>query len=192
MIKIQVILGSTRQGRQGKKVANWFMSEAQKSSNMEFELLDLKEWNLPFFDEAIPPMGISGNYSDPQTKKFVEKIAQADGYVFLTPEYNHSYSAVLKNALDAAYFEWNKKPGAIVSYSGTPFGGTHAAEQLRLIMTQLQLVPVFNIVKIPNIFSAFDEQGQPIDQNLSKRAAGLLEQLGWWATLLKPAREALK
>lgn len=191
MLKIQVILGSTREGRQGEKVAQWFMNEAKKRQDMDVELLDLRDYPLPFFDETMSPMALAGNYQNDIAQKWSNTIKQADGYVFITPEYNHSYSAVLKNALDYAYFEWNKKPGAIISYSTLPTAGVRALEQLRSLIVQLQLIPVFNSVTIPNVSHAFDEKGEIVDETMSKRAQGLLDQTLWWATLLKPAREAL-
>ncbi len=108
--KIQIIIGSTRQNRSGELVAKYVKNIASNKTDLEFELIDLRDWKLPFYDEVAGPMGLKGNYSSAIGKKWAAKVAEADGYIFITPEYNHGYSAVLKNALDYAYFEWNRKP----------------------------------------------------------------------------------
>jgi NAD(P)H-dependent FMN reductase len=116
MPNIQVILGSTRQGRSGEKVARWFMSHAEARADIDVELVDLRDWPLPFFDQQMPPM--MGGYSDPEQQRWAEQVARADGYVLVTPEYNHGYPAVLKNALDHLFAEWNGKPVGFVGYGG--------------------------------------------------------------------------
>ena len=117
MTKIQIILGSTREGRNGEKVFKWITEIAKKNKNFEIETIDLKEWNLPMFNDPKPPF--MGEYSYDYTKKWSKKISEGDGYVIVTPEYNHGYSAALKNALDHLYKEWNNKPVAFVSYGGS-------------------------------------------------------------------------
>lgn len=187
MPHLQFILGSTREGRKGDKVAQWVVEVAKNRSDFTSELLDLKEWNLPMFNDPISPSG--GKYSYDYTKKWSEKISQGDGYLFITPEYNHGYSAALKNALDHLYSEWNKKPGAFVSYGGIS-GGTRAVEQLRLVLIELQMVPVRSGVFIPFIRDALDANGTPKNKEiLEKQLNGTFDQLAWWAELLREARE---
>src|SRR5215467_8462807 len=110
--KIMIILGSTRQNRQGEPVARWIGGRAARRSNASFELVDLKDWPLPFLNGSLPPA--LGQY-DENTRPWAETVGAADGYVFVSPEYNHGYPAVLKNALDHLYREWGHKPAAVVS-----------------------------------------------------------------------------
>src|SRR6478672_5772183 len=122
MIKIAIIIGSTRPGRNGEAVGKWVYEVAQKRRDAEFELVDIKDFNLPLLDEPMPP--IMGQYRHDHTKRWSEKIASFDGYVFVTPEYNHGTSGALKNAIDFIYAEWNNKAAAFVSYGSV--GGTRA------------------------------------------------------------------
>src|SRR5215468_2900376 len=135
VIRIGIILGSTRPGRNGEAVARWVLDVAKQRSDAEYELVDIAEYNLPHLDEAMPPS--MGQYERPHTKAWAEKIASFDGYVFVTPEYNHSTSGALKNAIDFLYSEWNNKAAGFVSYGSV--GGTRAVEHLRLVMGELQV-----------------------------------------------------
>ncbi|HET6985322.1 MAG TPA: NAD(P)H-dependent oxidoreductase [Kribbella sp.] len=138
MTRIGIILGSTRPGRNGEAVAKWVMDIAKQRDDAEFELVDLLDYKLPHLDETLlPSMGV---YEQPHTKAWAEKIASFDGFVFVTPEYNHSTSAALKNAIDFLYKEWNNKAAGFVSYGGV--GGTRAVEHLRLVMAELQVADV--------------------------------------------------
>ncbi|KKW12939.1 MAG: NADPH-dependent FMN reductase [Candidatus Gottesmanbacteria bacterium GW2011_GWB1_49_7] len=123
-----------------EKVAPWVLAEAKKHTEAEFELIDLRDWPLPFYNEPTSVTGLT-KYSIPLAEKWSEKIRQGDGFLIVTPEYNHGYSAVLKNALDYLYTEWHRKPVAFVSYGG-PVGGSRAVEQLRLVSIELKMVPV--------------------------------------------------
>lgn len=183
MIKIQIILGSTREGRQGEKVARWIFELAKTRKDFEVELIDLLDWTMPFLNNPKPP--ITGEY-DAETKKWARKISEGDGYVIVTPEYNHGYPAVLKNALDYLYEEWNNKPVAFVSYGGSA-GGVRAVEQLRGVVIELRMVPIRDEINIPFIRSAFDEQGNPLDEGMNKRAENVLGELLKWSTSLKLA-----
>jgi NAD(P)H-dependent FMN reductase len=185
-LKILIVLGSTRQNRQGETVARWVYECASGRADTAFELVDLKDWPLPFLETPIPPA--MGQY-DAATRRWADKIASADGYLFAAPEYNHGYPAVLKNALDHLYHEWGHKPAAVVSY-GASSGGYRAAEQLRQVFVELRMVPVREQVGIPNVWQAFDDQGHPRDGGLTRAAAIMLDELVWWAATLKPAREA--
>ncbi len=182
---ILVILGSTRQGRNGEAVATWIMEHVSQRADATFELVDLKDWSLPFFDSAIPPA--RGKYED-AILPWVQKVASADGYIFVTPEYNHGYPAVLKNALDHVYEEWGRKPGGIVSY-GSHSAGYRAAEQLRQVLVELRIVPIRAQVGVPAVWAAFDEAGHIRDTNLNRSVTAMLDELLWWTNVLKAARE---
>jgi NAD(P)H-dependent FMN reductase len=148
---ILVVLGSTRQGRQGDKVARWLMNRLQARSDASFELADLRELALPFFDA---PMGPSYGPVAPQAQEWARRVDSSDGFIFVTPEYNHGYPAALKNAIDHLYHEWGHKPAAIVNYGGFG-GGYRAAEQLRQALVELKAVPIREQVGIPAIWPAF-------------------------------------
>jgi NAD(P)H-dependent FMN reductase len=138
MTKVAIILGSTRPGRNGEAVARWVNDLASKRTDAEFELVDIATYNLPHLDEAIPAS--MGQYANEHTKEWAAKIASFDAYIFVTPEYNHSTSGALKNAIDYLYGEWNNKAAGFVSYGS--LGGARAVEHLRLIMAELQVATV--------------------------------------------------
>jgi NAD(P)H-dependent FMN reductase len=138
MTKIGIILGSTRPGRNGEAVAKWVLDVASKRTDAEFELVDLLDYNLPHLDEAVPPS--MGQYSKPHTQEWSQKIGSFDGFVIVTPEYNHSTSGALKNALDFLFAEWNNKAVGFVSYGAN--GGTRAVEHLRLVAGELMMADV--------------------------------------------------
>ncbi len=138
MIRIGIIIGSTRPGRKGEAVGKWVYEIAQKHSDAEFELVDIKDFNLPLLDEPVPP--IMGQYTHQHTKVWSAKIASFDAYVFVTPEYNHATSAALKNAIDFLYHEWVNKAAGFVGYGGA--AGVRAVENLRLIMGEMQVADV--------------------------------------------------
>ena len=138
MLRIAIIIGSTRPGRKGEAVAKWVYEIAQKRSDAEFELVDIKDFNLPLLDEPMSP--IMGQYTHEHTKTWSAKIASFDAYVFVTPEYNHATSGALKNAIDFLYHEWVNKAAGFVGYGGA--AGTRAVENLRLVMGELQVADV--------------------------------------------------
>jgi NAD(P)H-dependent FMN reductase len=138
MTKIGIIIGSTRPGRNGEAVAKWVYDVASKRTDAEFELVDLLDYHLPHLDEAIPPS--AGQYTQPHTLAWAEKIASFDGFVIVTPEYNHSTSGALKNAIDFLFAEWNNKAVGFVSYGSV--GGTRAVEHLRLVAGELMMADV--------------------------------------------------
>lgn len=189
-ILIHIILGSTRKGRQGERVAKWVHAVAAQRTDLRAELLDLREWPLPFYDEAESPTATEGQYASDLPKRWSAKIAEADGYLFVTPEYNHGYPAVLKNALDYLYAEWNNKPCAFVSYSGGPVSGARAVEQLRQVVIELQMAPVRAALHLPLVGQQFDDQGQLKDPSHEGKLGKVLDQLLWWARALKVARAA--
>src|SRR5881409_3096749 len=138
MLRIAIIIGSTRPGRKGEAVAKWAYEIAQRRRDAEFELVDIKDFNLPLLDEPMPP--IMGQYTHDHTKTWSAKIASFDAYVFVTPEYNHATSGALKNAIDFLYHEWVNKAAGFVGYGGA--GGTRAVEHLRLVMGELLVADV--------------------------------------------------
>jgi NAD(P)H-dependent FMN reductase len=185
MTRIGIILGSTRPNRNGEQVARWVYDIAASRTDAEFELVDLRDYPLPHLDEPLPPS--LGQYQNEHTKQWADKIASFDGFVFVTPEYNHSTSGVLKNAIDYLFAEWNNKAAGFVSYGGV--GGARAAEHLRLIVGELQMADVRQQVALSLLtefenFSVF----QPSDYN---RAAldTLLDQVIAWSTALAPLRQ---
>ena len=130
MLNIGIIIGSTRPGRKAEDVARWLHGIAAKRNDASFEVVDIASFNLPLLDEPLPPS--MGQYAQPHTKAWAAKIATFDAFVFVTPEYNHSTSGALKNAIDYLFREWNDKAAGFVGYGGV--GGTRAVEQLRLVM----------------------------------------------------------
>ena len=187
MAKIKVILGTTRDARVGRKIADWVMESSKEIDGSEFELIDLKDYNIPFFNLPISPAYKEPEY-DANQKALQEKIDEADGFIFITPEYNHGYTSVLKNVLDTYYNEWRIKPATFVSYGGIS-GGIRAVESLRLVLIELQMVPIRSSVHIPFIFNQFNEDGLLKEE--TKEASNLkatLEDISWWSNILKNPR----
>ncbi len=189
-LNIKVIVGSTRPNRFSEKPAQWIFEEAKKREGLDVELLDLRDYPMPFFNEAVSPSMSKESYSNEVVAKWKEKVKEADGYIIATPEYNHGYPAVLKNALDYVYREWNNKPVGFVSWGSV--AGARSVEQLRLVAIELQMAPIRNAVYIPNFWTLLDESGKLKTDSLQKSADDLLTQLMWWASALKTAREANK
>ena len=150
------------------------------------ELLDLRDYPLPFFDEMMPPEMLKGNYSSEVAKKWAAKIAEGDAFIIIAPEYNHGYPAVLKNALDYVFYEWNNKPVGFVGYGEV--GGARSIEQLRGVVNTLQMVPVPKALHIRNVREAFDEKGELKDLTLPEHAGKLIDRVKWWGDLLKKGR----
>jgi NAD(P)H-dependent FMN reductase len=183
--KLLVILGSTRQGRFGDTVANWVTSEAQKRPAFITELVDLRDHKLPYYDSPMPPTRMP---ADEKPQPWSDMVAGADAFVIVTPEYNHGYPAVLKSALDAVYSEWIRKPVAVVCYGGWA-GGTRAAEQLRTVVVELQMVPTRFGVVMPFARMLFDEEGQLKDPSRYEQPVDtMFSDLAWWAQTLRGAR----
>ncbi len=183
--KILVVLGTTRQNRAGEGVANWVMKNLPETKNTEYELVDLRDWPLPFFDEAMPPLASQGNYENEMGKKWLEKAKSADGFILVTAEYNHSVPAVLKNALDYWYSGWMQhKPVAFVSYGATS-GGIRAVEHLRQIGLELRLLPIHNEVNIPFIWEAFNADGSIKKESQVGQLHSVISELDTWFDLVK-------
>jgi NAD(P)H-dependent FMN reductase len=185
MGNIKVILGSTRQQRFGEQPARWIVAKA-KAKGLDVELLDLRDYPLPFFDEAASPSMAKEPYANPVVQRWTAKIAEADGFIMTVAEYNHGYTAVLKNAIDYVSRQWNKKPVAFVGYGGV--GAARAIEQLRDVVSELQMVPIRNAVHIANFWNLLDEKGVLKTESLEAAGDALLDQLIWWTDVLKNAR----
>lgn len=184
-LRIAVIIGSTRPGRVGPQVASWVMDQA-KDRPATYDLIDLADVNLPFLDEAIPPS--MHQYQNEHTKEWAEKIGSYDGFIFVTSEYNHSYPAPLKNAIDYIYAEWNNKSLGLVGYGS--LGGARSIEHLRGIAAELQLADVrqqlsFSLFTDFENFSKFTPGPQHTDA-----AQTLFGQVEAWAGALKPLRNS--
>lgn len=172
---IQIILGSTRPERLSDKLAKSLKAMVNRT-DVSIEIVDLRDYNLPFLNTAIAPASIT-EISDPFVKKWSDKIKQANAFIIVTPEYNSGYPGVLKNAFDSIYKEWNNKPVAIVSYSGGPSGGTSVTNQLITVTKALQMIPVSKNINIPNSWKAFDENGNLVDNTLSKKFNDIIDLL---------------
>ena len=185
MIRVAVIIGSTRPGRNGESVARWVYEIAKKRDDAEFELVDLKEINLPLLDEPVPPS--MGQYSKPHTKAWAAKVASFDAFVFVTPEYNHGTSGALKNAIDFLYAEWNNKAAGFVSYGSA--GGARAVEQLRLVASEVQIAHVRNQVMF-SLFSDFENFSvfKPHPRHEAS-VNEMLDQVISWGGALKTLRD---
>ena len=189
MLKIAMILSSTRTSRFADKPAKWFGDIAAKRTDASFELIDLRDFPMPFFDEPASSAYVPS--SNEVAKRWQEKISEFDGFVFITAEYNHGPTGVLKNALDYASTEWNKKPAAFVGYGAV--GAARAIEQLRAIAIELQMAPTRTSVNIQGAdFFAAWQQGAELEkmEYLMPSVQTLLEELVWWAKALKVARAA--
>ena len=182
MTKIAIILGSTRPGRNGEAVAKWVLEKASARTEATYELVDLADYPLPHLDEAMPPS--LGQYANDHTKEWAAKIDEFDGYIFVTPEYNHSTSGVLKNAIDYLYSEWNNKAAGFVSYGSV--GGTRAVEHLRLVAAELKMATVRSQVAL-SLFTDF-ENFSTFKPGLQHDAGveALFEQVEEWAGVLAP------
>ena len=192
MIKLHVILGSTRELREGEKVAHWVHRQAQAHGAFDAELIDLRDWPLPIFQEHLGTIGNPADptYSLPLMKQWNDKIKEADAFLVVTPEYNHSVPGVLKNALDSVLFSFGlrNKPLAAVSYTGGAVGGARAIEHLAMIGIEMEAAPLRNSVIIPFAKDAFDAEGAPKDPGTSVALGITLDDLEWWANALIPAR----
>jgi NAD(P)H-dependent FMN reductase len=186
--KIGIIITTTRQGRFGDRPANWILDIGRERTDLSFELVDLRDYPMPMFDAPMPPA--YGAVDNDHSRAFAKKMGELDGYLFVTAEYNHSVSAVLKNALDHVHFEWKKKPAAFVGYGGT--GATRAIQQLRQIAVELQMVPTRYAVHIGvDPYLGVLQQGKSFNDYdyLVTSAGPMLDELAWYATTLKTGRE---
>ncbi|MDZ4696194.1 MAG: NAD(P)H-dependent oxidoreductase [Deltaproteobacteria bacterium] len=185
MLKIAVVTGSTRPGRKALAVSQWVLQNATSRTDAQFELLDIQDFNLPLLDEPLPPM--MGKYSKPHTLAWAAKVATYDGFVFVTPEYNHGPSAALKNAIDFLYAEWTNKAAGFVGYGAA--GGTRAVEQLRLILAEVKVATVRSQVAL-SLHSDFENGStfKPSPHHLG-RLNTLLDEVSSWSAALKATRK---
>lgn len=178
-LRLAVIVGSTREGRTGPVVADWFGREVIDHGEFDLDLIDLAQVDLPIH--------LPSRYS-PAQQAYVDRLAAADAVVVVTPEYNHGYPASLKQAIDLAHDEWARKPIGIVSY-GARSGGIRAAEQLRQVFPELEAMTIRESIAIANVWDAFDESGTPVSAaGMAAAARSFLDQLSWWARALATAR----
>jgi NAD(P)H-dependent FMN reductase len=185
-MKIGVILGSTRPGRIGEAVAKWVFDIASKRDDAEFELIDIADYNLPLLDEPVPPS--LGQYSKDHTKRWAQKIGSLDGFIFVTPEYNHGTSAALKNAIDFLFKEWNNKAAAFVGYGSA--GGVRAIESLRLVMGEIMVADVRAHVQL-SLFTDFENFStfKPDPRHIQE-VSTMIDQLLGWTGAMKRIRES--
>ncbi|ANZ41742.1 NADPH-dependent FMN reductase [Lentzea guizhouensis] len=184
MTHIGIIIGSTRPGRNGEQVARWVLQNAEQRDDATFELIDLKDFPLPHLDEPMPPM--MQQYQHEHTKAWSATIARFDGFIMVTPEYNHSTSGVLKNAIDYLFAEWNNKAVGFVSYGSV--GGARAVEHLRLVAGELKLADVRTSVSL-SLFHDFEGYTafKPSDNQVTTLGT-LIDELVDWSTALAPLR----
>jgi NAD(P)H-dependent FMN reductase len=186
MLRIGIVVGSTRPGRKADAVAQWVYDLAKQRMDAEFEIVDIEHYHLPLLDEPVPPS--RGQYSHAHTKEWAAKIDSFDAYVFVTPEYNHGTSGALKNALDFLFKEWNNKAAGFVSYGSA--GGARAVEQLRLVMGELKIADVRAQVML-SLFTDFENftTFRPHERH-QQSVHGMLDEVVAWGGALKPLRDS--
>jgi NAD(P)H-dependent FMN reductase len=184
MLKVGIITGSTRPNRKSLDVAKWVLDIASKRTDAEYELVDIKDFELPLFDEPMPPS--MGQYQQPHTKRWAAKIASLDAFVFVTPEYNHGIPAALKNAIDFLFAEWGNKAAGFVSYGGA--GGARSVEHLRVVLAEVHVATVRAQVLL-SMFTDFESYTtfKP-DPRHEKSVGSTLDQVVAWGGALKSLR----
>jgi NAD(P)H-dependent FMN reductase len=194
MSKVLVIVGSTRPGRAADLVVPWLTSRARAHRGFEVEVADLRDWPLPIFGEHPGTIGDINDptYSEPIVRAWNKTVKQADAYIVVTPEYNHSLPAVLKNAIDSVWlsFGFRNKPVAAVGYSGGIGGGIRAIEHLVHVFVEADALPLRSTVVIPFVRTAFGDDGEPVDPETDIRLQVMLDDLAWWSSALEQARAA--
>ena len=186
MLTLKVIIVSTRPGRKGPAIANWIFELAKQHPDFDTELVDLAQVNLPFLDEPNHPR--LRQYQHEHTKAWSKTIEQSDAFIIVTPEYNFSFPATIKNALDYLHSEWQYKPVAFVSYGGVA-AGTRAVQMLKQVVTTLKMMPMFESINIPSFTKFIDDQGVfHSEPGMDKAAKAMLDELARWATTLRPMR----
>lgn len=191
--RVHVVVGSTRPGRAADHVVPWVLRRVGEHDRFEPELVDLRDWPLPIFQETAATIGDIDDptYSEPIVRAWNKKIAEADAVVFVTTEYNHSVPAVLKNAIDSVFvsFALRNKPAAFVGYSGGAVGAARAVEHLAHIVIEAEMAPLRNTVLVGGVGQAFDDD-RPRDPMTDAAMTIMLDDLAWWADVLTPARAA--
>lgn len=188
-LHIALIVGSTRQARLGPKVAQWLHGVASQRPDLKVELLDLKDFDLPLFDEKASNLWLPSE--DARATAWQEKIGEFDGYLVTVGEYNHSMTGALKNAFDQAYVEWGRKPIGFAGYGGV--GGARAVEHARSVAVELQMVPVRTAVHIAGgDFYALYQGAKTmpeIEASLLPAAHAMLDEMAWWGQATRAARK---
>lgn len=182
--KIKVILGSIREGRIGIKVAQWFMNAVKENNSADLELVDLKNYDLPVFADSDTVRHREEAHPNSQVEIWLAKVKEADGFIFITPEYNHSYPSALKNAIDYAYDQWNNKPVGFVSYGGSA-GGTRAVEHLRQVVAELQMYDVQPQVVITKVAKTFENMDPANFEPMAKTANAMVSKVAELAKKLQ-------
>ncbi|MGW2511516.1 NADPH-dependent FMN reductase [Streptomyces scopuliridis] len=194
MSKLKIIVGTTRPSRSAERVVPWVQDHAAAHGAFEVEVLDLRDWPLPFFAEHFGTVGDINDptYSQPLVKAWNQTIQDADAYLVVTGEYNHSVPGVLKNAIDTVWLShaFRNKPVAAVGYSAGIGGGIRALEHLAQIMVETEAVPLRSTVVLPFVHDALDDSGQPVSPATTASLQVLLDDLAWWSTALERARAA--
>lgn len=188
-LNIALVIGSTREGRFSEHAAAWLKEVGAANDALNIEIIDIRDYHFPLIGEAATPSSMKGMYPHPEVARWAEKMKHFDGYIFTAAEYNHGYTAALKNALDVIYGEWKNKPVAFVAY-GT-VGGARAVEQLRLVAIELQMAPIRNAVHITTPWLLREEDGTLTPHALDpyvENAQSMLTQLTWWAKTLRQGR----
>lgn len=185
MLKVGIIVGSTRPGRKAAAVAKWAYDILKSRKDAEFEIVDIEDYKLPLLDEPVPPT--MGQYSKAHTKTWSEKIASLDAFIFVTPEYNHSTSAALKNAIDFLFHEWNNKAAGFIGYGGA--GGVRAVENLRLVMCEIKVATVRAQVML-SLYSDFENFTifKPHEHH-DKAVHAVADEVIAWGAAMKGLRE---
>lgn len=197
-MKLAVIIGSTRPGRQSPKQAKWVANTAEQMDGVEVELIDLKDYPMPFFNESISPRYNQNRQIDPAVQPWLDKLTWADAYVFVTPEYNHAIPGVLKNALDYVTWELQRKPAAVVSHGSA--GGARAATNLKVILSESKAVPLPTYTPLTMIGMSeqiddngnLTEAGQANPRGLQQVLEEALTELQWYSDALAAARKPAK
>ena len=192
MTKLLIIVGSTRPGRAADAVVPWIVKSAEAHGGFGVEVADLRDWPLPHFAEHFATIGDFNDptYSDPAVKAWNNKVKEADAFIVITPEYNHSVPGVLKNAIDSVWlsFGFRNKPVASVGYSGGISGAIRAIEHLAHIFVEAEAVPLRNTVVLPQVGDLFGESGEPTGPMPAAALGVLLDDLAWWSAALEKAR----
>ncbi len=189
-LRLGVILASVREGRRGEAFARWILDVASARGDLAPELLDLREWPLPAYARKETPNVAEKAYAAGSLEaRWRDTVAGLDAFLVVTPEYNHSFPGQLKNALDTVYAPWGHKPITFLSYGGFA-AGTRAAEHLRLVAVELRMVPIRDEINVRLVGYAADERGFPADPIYAKKAKAALDDLVWWATVLRDGRQA--
>ncbi len=183
-MKLQVIIGSTRPGRIGKSVGDWVFEQAAKRTDIEVELVDVADYDLPLLDEPVPPS--MGGHTKEHTKRWAAKIAEADAYVFVTAEYNHGVPGALKNAIDFLFFEWHNKAAGFVSYGSN--GGSRAVEHLRGTMAEIKIADVRQQLML-HLGRDFENYSTfiPTDQH-AQQLGNVLDEIIEWGAAMQTVR----